>query len=224
MMKFPMHMSLAAACVAALVACASDGNDISTPLGRKFHWFSFVQGEDIRASCQPGLPDRYRLVYNGIYDEQLRIYEWDSAQRRLLVRVTQPGSVARIGVSDPLGPWRAEEDRVPLDQPTYDRLVAQVAASGAFGPPAVGLDLPSRSYFWTAATCHDGQYRFTGWRYPSAGFDALTFPATLFGLDRSEVAVNGPGPVPFDPLWEDRRKRGEVTDFTMKIGAAGLVR
>ena len=29
------------------------------PLTRKFHWFSYVAGDDIRATCRPGDPDRF---------------------------------------------------------------------------------------------------------------------------------------------------------------------
>lgn len=210
--------------VAALGSCTYRGGDIGDPLVRKFHWFSFVEGEDIRANCASGTPDRYRLVYNGIYHEQLRIYELDSLRRILVAKVTPETDASTINPEDPAAPWRAREARIPLGDAVYDQLVGSFVASGMFGPPAVGLSLPARSYFWTAAWCRDGQYGFTAWKHPSEAFDAIVFDDPLFALDSTGVPVNTAKPVPFDPQWEDRARRNEVTDFTLKVDARGLVR
>ncbi|MBX9634428.1 MAG: hypothetical protein K2X44_05540, partial [Magnetospirillum sp.] len=123
--------------VSAISSCAYQGGDIGDPLVRKTQWFSFVEGEDIRASCAAGTPDRYRLVYNGIYDEQLRIYEVDALRRILTIRVTQPGNASRLSTDDPVAPWRAVEEKVQLDQPGYDRLVTSFEQGGMFAPPPV---------------------------------------------------------------------------------------
>ncbi|MGE5547210.1 MAG: hypothetical protein ACM33T_09950 [Solirubrobacterales bacterium] len=206
----------------AISGCAYQGGDIGNPLTRKFHWFSFIEGEDIRASCAPGTPDRYRVVYNGIYDEQLRIYELDGLRRVLVANVTHPG-VEPLTAPDILEPWRAATSRRQLDAAAYESLVAAFAASGMFEPPPVGLELPARSYFWTAAMCKDGRYAFTAWKAPSPAFDRLSFPARLFELDDTGVAVNAPKPVPFDPMWEQKARRNEVPNFTLKVGRNGLV-
>ncbi|MBC7906758.1 MAG: hypothetical protein H7Y60_08440 [Rhodospirillaceae bacterium] len=210
--------------VSAVASCTYQGEDIGDPLTRKAQWFSFVDGEDIRATCAAGTPDRTRLVYNGIYDEQLRIYEVDALRRILTIRVVQPGNGARLSTGDLLAPWRAVEEKVQLDQPTYDRLVASFAQGGMFAPPPVGLELPSRSYFWTAAICKDGKYGFTAWKYPSAAFDQMGFDKNLFALDPTGIAINQAKDVQFDPLWEAKAKRLEVTVFSLRVGAHGLVR
>lgn len=208
----------------ALAACTYRGGDIGDPVLRKIHWFSIVEGEDIRASCSPGTPDRYRLVYNGIYNEQLRIYEFDSIQRNLRVNVVDDVDVSTIDPADLKGPWRADRAEAALDEPTYDSLVAAFEQSGMFAPPPVGLELPARSYFWTAAWCRSGQYGFTAWKHPSPAFDAIAFDDILLALDRTNVPMAIAKPVPFDPQWEDRRRRNEVTDFTLKVSQNGLVR
>lgn len=210
--------------MAALAACTYRGGDIGDPAVRKFHWFSFVEGEDIRTHCAPGTPDRYRVVYNGIYTEQLRIYEIDALQRRLKVNVTGDGDASTIDPQDLLGPWRADRADVPLDEAAFNRLVASFEQSSMFAPPPVGLELPARSYFWTAAWCRDGRYGFTAWKHPSPRFDAIAFDTILFGLDPTGVPVAKAGPIGFDPQWEDRRRRNEVTDFTLKVAPNGLVR
>lgn len=210
--------------IAGLAGCAYRGGDIGDPVTRKFHWFSFVEGEDIRSSCQAGTPDRVRLVYNGIYDEQLRIYELDALRRVLAVKVVQQGQASRISSDDPLGPWRAEDRKVQLEPAAYDRLMAAFAASNMFAPPPVGLNLPSRSYYWTAATCKDGRYGFTAWKHPSAAFDAIAFTEPLFALDPTGIPVNQAKAVRLDPQWEDMARRGEVTSFTLTVGKHGLMR
>lgn len=218
------RMTAVVAMIMALAGCSYRGGDIGDPLTRKFHWFSFVDGEDIRATCGAGTPDRYRLVYNAIYDEQVRIYEVDGLRRLLTINVTDGGNMAKFNSSDLTAPWRARTEKVQLDQASYDRLATAFGQSGMFAPPPVGLDLPARSYFWTAAFCRDGRYGLTAWAHPSAAFDAINFDDILFPLDPTEVAVRHPAPLRFDPQWEQMRNRGEVVDFRLKIGRNGLVR
>ncbi|AVM75202.1 hypothetical protein [Magnetospirillum gryphiswaldense] len=207
-----------------LAGCTYSGGDMGDPLTRKFHWFSYVAGDDIRATCQAGTPDHFRLVYNGIYDQQLRLYELDSVRRVLTVKVTAPGNAADLSADDLLGPWRATEGKVQLDEAAYANLVGDFAAAGLFGPPAVGRELPSRGYHWATASCKDGQFRFTGWAYPETDLNTLAFAAPLFAADPTKIAVARPGPIPVDPQYEAKLRNGEVSTFSLKVGAHGMVR
>lgn len=208
---------------AALASCSWTGGDIGDPLERKVHWFSFVEGSDIRSTCAAGTPDRFRLVYNAVYDEQLRIYELDGLRRLLVIRAVNQGSTARLSADDLLAPWRAVEAKVQLDEAGYNRLVASFAKGGMFAPPPVGLDLPSHSYYWTAAMCRDGRYGFTAWKHPSAAFTAMGFDADLFALDTTGVPVNQAKEVPFDPIWENKARQKEISVFSLKVTANGLL-
>ena len=206
-------------------ACTYTGDDIGNPLVRKAQWFSAVAGDDIRQACQPGTPDRFRLTYNGQYERQIRVYDVDAASRTLTATVSKHNEgVLTFTLDDPLAPWRAEKVSTPLGQKQYGDLVAALTDAGLFGPPAVGLELPSRSYYWVGAYCRDGRYGVTGWLYPSPQFSELRFPALLSGLDMTGVPVAQPGPVPRDLDRERAEQRGEVTTFTLKIGENGLVR
>lgn len=207
-----------------LAGCTYGGGDMGDPLTRKLHWFSYVAGDDIRASCQPGTPDRFRLIYNGVYDRQLRLYEVDSVRRVLSVKVTVPGNAAQLSATDPLAPWRAIDGKVQLDGPGYDGLVADLAEAGLFGPPAVGRQLPSRGYHWSAVACKDGHYHFTGWVWPDPGFEHLAFARDLFAADPTGIAVATPGPLAFDPQYDAKARRGETVEFTLKVGENGMVR
>lgn len=206
-------------------ACAYTGDDLGNPLVRKAQWFSAVAGDDIRQVCQPGAPDRFRLTYNGQYARQVRVYDVDSASRTLTATVSKHNEgLLTVTLDDPLAPWRAEKVTTPLGQKQYGDLLAALTEAGQFGPPAVGLELPSGGYYWVGAFCRDGRYGVTGWLYPSPQFSALRFPALLFGLDMTGIPVAEPAPVSRDLDREQSERRGEVTTFTLKIGENGLVR
>src|SRR5947207_5833773 len=48
---------------------------VDEPIVRTFNWFSYVGGDDIRSACVPGGRDRVRLVYNALWEEQVRVYD-----------------------------------------------------------------------------------------------------------------------------------------------------
>lgn len=219
-----VRVAAAVAGLVALSSCTWRGGDIADPVERKLHWFSFVGGDDIRATCAAGTPDRFRLVYNADYDQQLRVYEVDALRRLLAVRVVDQSSAGKLSGDDLLAPWRATEAKVQLDQDGYDQLVAAFAQGGMFAPPPVGLELPSRSYYWTAAMCRDGRFAFTAWKYPSAAFAAMGFDARLFALDTTGVAVNAAQEVPVDPVWNERARQLHTPVFSLKVTADGLLK
>lgn len=218
----PAPLAAATAFVLGLAACTYTGEDIGNPFRRKVQWFSFVEGADIAAACAPGSAERFRLVYNALWDQQVRIYEWDAQGAELKISVVRRGNVATITLDDPLYPWRTDAATVALDKAGLASLSSALEASGAFGPPAVGLELPSHSYYWTAASCRGGKYGFTAWAYPSAAYDATRFPAALAALDPGRDGIAAPGPVPIDPIREYDRRRGALGEFTLKVGGNGL--
>ncbi|KIL99697.1 hypothetical protein CCC_03869 [Paramagnetospirillum magnetotacticum MS-1] len=217
-----LALPVISASLALLAGCAYSGDDIGNPIYRKAQWYSFVEGSDIAGACAAGAPERFRLVYNGLWDQQVRVYEWDSPAKTLKITTIRSGNVATMDLWDPLSPWRADSATVSLDQVAYAGLADALDRSGAFGPPAVGLQLPSHSYYWTAASCRQGKYSFTAWAYPSSAYDAARFPAALAALDPGREAIVTPGPVPVDPFREYDLKRGAVAEFTLKVGPSGL--
>ncbi|WP_245651125.1 hypothetical protein [Paramagnetospirillum marisnigri] len=215
-------MAILFAALAALAGCSYKGGDIGDPFHRKFHWASFVKGEDIAQTCDASAPDRFRLVYNAIWGEQVRVYEWDSIRESLRIRVVGGGNLRDMTLGDPLAAWRAAEASVPLDRTARDGLVRALAEAKAFGPPAVGLELPSRSYYWASASCYQGRFTFTGWAYPSVEFDAARFPAALFAQDPGRDTVRPPAAIPMDVMYEYDKRRGAVMEFTLRVDAPVL--
>ena len=237
-------MSRAAAMMLAGVvgACAYRG-DIDNPATIKATWLSYLNGDDIRASCVEGAPLQYRLIYNADYDEQLRSYEVTGAAltgeegtgegaggARLVSRVLGSSGlvVNEMSFSDPLAFTRWKRSDAPLDASVVARLTAELEASGAFQPAPKGLQLFSKETYWIANLCRDGRFYFNAWRYPSDRFKAISFDSLLFALDETGVPVREPVLVPVGTsakLNAPRRQEGDDTRgnyFNVKVGENGL--
>jgi len=216
----------------ALVGCVADGV-AGDPISRRFTWFSMLGGEDIRNACGAGAPARYRLVYNGIYTEQVRVYElWARPDGSAVLDTTVLAGGVTLGAStlSDLGALAGgRRDRVELSPEQSRNLQVAIEASGVLAPPPVGLRLRSDSFYWTAAACVGGRFHFTAFDHPSPRFAALPFPALLFELERSGVAVNPPRPLdlgPFELTGAHETGPGRKTGprFLVEVGRNGLVR
>lgn len=218
-------LGVALALTGMVAACASQG-PTDDPIARKLQWFSYLEGGDLRAACGPDAPARYRLVYNGVYAEQVRTYDLDSGGV-LGVRVIEPANLRDVEVrfekpADLLGPWRGKGASRVLSADQTAALVAALDRDGAFGPPAVGTELSSRGFFWTIAACHEGRYHFTGLTWPSPAWDAATFGDALFALDPSPIDVNPPRKTVTTRILKPGPAKDDEVEFHAKVGERGL--
>lgn len=210
-----------------LAGCAYRGG-IDRPITLKATWFSYLNGDDIRAACTPGAEPWYRLVYNGAYDEQLRAYEvvGDGAGGAHLVARVQGGrglDLTKLSLGDPqaMARWTKARDR--LDPAGLGALEAALEASGAFEAAPAGLWLASEQFYWIVALCRGGRFHFNAWLYPSEGYARLRFPGALLRYDGTGIAVNPPRKVVAivrnrrEPKWN-----GSPTNFDLTIGENGL--
>jgi hypothetical protein len=202
-MRFISAISLTLAVILP-AACAYQGGT-STPVERNLTWYSFLNGDDIRASCPAGTGDRYRLVYNGVYIEQVRVYDIRAGSPQfpgqMETRVFGGNDVRSITFSRPrdaFTPWRGQSVVKPLTDEEVDR-VADALRRDSLAQPLDGrLELASDDFYWIVAACLDGRFHFNAFRWPSPRFTALTFPDLLFAWDATEVPINRPRKV--DPL------------------------
>ncbi|WP_193368387.1 hypothetical protein [Pelagibius marinus] len=218
---------------ALLTACAYQG-DIDNPATLKATWFSYLNGDDIRANCVEGSGRRYRLVYNADYNEQIRSYEViDQGPQgaSLITRVQGPSGLrfSQLRLSDPLGWARWTKSVTPLSLDMVERLDAALEASSAFGPAPSGLQLFSKETYWISSLCRDGQFFFNAWRFPSPRYEAVSFDELLFSLDETGVAVRQPVAVPSTAAAKANvprvRHASDETGsfFNVKVGENGLV-
>jgi hypothetical protein len=188
--------------LATLAACTSTGPGLQdNPVTRKFTWFSYVKGDDVRARCQPGAPDAYRFVYNAVYVEQVRTYDIAPSpmpgHMRMTARVTEKANLASMDVgapSDLLDPWRPKSAVIDLPQAEVDRLKRALLADGFLTKAPPSRALTSIEFYWAVSACIDGQFRLNAYVWPGTEFEQASFPKLLFGWDMTEVRVNPPRP------------------------------
>jgi hypothetical protein len=202
-MKMAFVAALAASLAAPAVAWAQrPDRAVEQPIVRSFNWFSYVGGDDIRAACQPGGRNHLRLVYNGLWNEQVRTYEiflQPDGTAGLTVGVLNGqgsgGDLSNLFVSkgtDVTSPWQMKKGQRVLDPSETRELVGLLEASAAFGPPRDGMRLPDNDFWWTIASCRDGKWGFQAYHYPTDGFTNAKFMERLFAFDNVAIAVNRP--------------------------------
>ena len=85
-------ISIATLAAGLLVSACSDASRVDRPVVGRFSWFPFLGGEDIRNSCKPGSPARYRFVYNAVLDLQVRSYDLVRTETGATMQVRVPHS------------------------------------------------------------------------------------------------------------------------------------
>lgn len=227
---------MAAAAVFALLllaGCAAPG-PVDAPVARNLTWFSYLGGDDIRAACASGASDRYRLVYNAIYTEQVRRYDIRALPSHdgatMEVRVSAPVRLGKVTLRAPLAPWMPEKKTRWLGRAELDGLVAAMGESGVFEPAPRGLQLRSGAFYWVVSSCRDGVFHLNAFVHPSPRFDRLAFVGWLAARDPSDTPFNPPRSLdPLPPLpgqCENRdswRDECEYPPFLLVVGDDGLV-
>jgi len=210
-----------------LGGCEYTGQGLGNPLTRKTAWFSYLSGEDINKACKAGAPDRYRIVYNGRYEEQVRAYELVGvAPYQLNQRVLGPVQLnhltisAEEGLSETFGGAKAQ---TPLGPQRYAELVAALD-QGLATPVPVDKTFASDSFYWLVTACEKGQFRLGAWQYDKPDFLALGFPKLLLQADKTDIAFNEPHKMDsrdFANKADDDRKRWYLRIYADHVGGAG---
>jgi hypothetical protein len=203
-MKVIFAAAFGLALVAALTASAQrPDRKVEQPVVRSFNWFSYVAADDIRSACQSGGRNRVRLIYNAIWEEQVRAYEvflQPDGTAGLDIGVLNDqghgGNLTSLSLggdgSNVTAPWRMRKGQRLLSADETRDLVGLLQASAAFGPPRDGLRLPDNDFWWTVASCRNGVWGFQAYHYPTDGFANVKFAEKLFALDNVPIAVNRP--------------------------------
>ena len=208
-----------------LAGCASSG-PVSDPVARNLSWFSYLAGDDIRAACAPGAPDRYRFVYNAIWGEQVRAYDVtlgpsDAVQ---VSRVFGSANLLSLDPFDPQGPWRGQRSEVALPPAGAALMAGLLPGEEAVKP---GAFLRSDDYYWAASACEEGRFVFQAWDSATPDFDGLPFLKILGPGDRTQVPVKPFKKLalpPFDPSarFERHTPDGTLQLFRLQVGRDGL--
>ena len=112
-MKWMVTATVGVALIAAGGASAQRADrNVEQPIARSFNWFAYVGAKDIREACKPGGRNRIRLIYNALYDEQVRTYEIflqpDGIAGMNIGVLADQGNVSNLVIgnaADVLSPW-----------------------------------------------------------------------------------------------------------------------
>lgn len=197
---------------------------IDNPLTRSFYWFRYVGGTDIREACAKGGLNHIRLVYNAIWNTQVRTYDvalqggnGASLVTRVLVDIGDVSSVEVSDINGLLNPWRGKRAEARLSAAEVAQLAAALEQSGGFGPPPAGLELPSNDYWWTVASCRDGKWGFAAYHHPTDKFARVRFADLLFAADKTGVPVAQAKDLPPSIFRGDRTRQ-----WRLAVGRDGL--
>ena len=203
-----MKVSFVAAFGVALLAASAvsaqrPDRKVEQPVVRSFNWFAYVAADDIRSACEPGGRNRVRLIYNGVWEEQVRTYEIflqpdgtagldigvlnDQGRGGELTYLSLGGDGSNI-----TAPWRMRKGQRILSAGETSEIVGLLQASAAFGPPRDGMRLPDNDFWWTVASCRNGVWGFQAYHYPTDAFAKVKFAEKLFALDNVPIAINRP--------------------------------
>ncbi|MEE2759852.1 MAG: hypothetical protein VYE18_00205 [Pseudomonadota bacterium] len=159
---------------------------------------TILGGADIRATCQPGQPDRYRFLYNGNYVEQVRSYDILATNQpdyyRLKVAVAEEADlreiITELGLPDIFRPWRLKVGSRILGADVVRNIKTVLAGNGFFSskPPKRGIS--SIEFYWSVSACLEGKFIFNTYVWPSGRFRKLAFPSILNAWDKTEIHVN----------------------------------
>lgn len=206
--------------ISLLAGCTYDGGG-DNPIVSKFSWFSYLNGDDIRTAC-PGLgADRYRFVYNGIYQEQTRTYDVSFLSRNMHVKVKGAPNLLTLDTSNLLKPWQGEVRDVALSRDELDQIKKSLHQSGALKGSPSGTRVYSDEFYWTVAACVEGEFHFSLYDWPSDRWESMSFDDVLVGLDQTGVALNMPRRVGPGELWGDKPQN--TGRFMIEAGKNGLV-
>jgi hypothetical protein len=173
-----------------VAACTTYSGPSIDPIEQSLTWFSYVAGEDIRAACRIGGPDRFRFVYNAIFPVQVRGYELTPRPggAELMVRARgRSGDLSRFSINNPFGPWQSIQGRAELDNERAAQIVDAYAAAIAASPPSAGQRFMSNEYYWIVASCSSGNFSLKGFLHPRVDTNELEFAKLLLAHDNSGV-------------------------------------
>lgn len=203
-------------------------SNIDNPAVRKVAWFSYLDGNDIRETCAPGSPDRFRLVYNGQYEQQLRSYEVTAEGPQnggayFIARALGKSNLVDVSLDDLLAPWRWQRSDTKLTAAEFNQFRDLLTQSGWGSGAPQGKMLHSRDFYWVASGCREGRFHFDAWVDAQGDFRQIKFQEFLLARDKTGVAFRKPVPVrPIDRTEQGRPRERSAPIFALTVSGEGI--
>lgn len=215
---------LSVLCITLLVQGCTALGPASDPVSRVLSWFSYMNGDDLRRACARGATDRYRLIYNARWTEQVRSYDLVAARplpgtqghavpvdAKLVAQSFTPAPIFNAYLDRLNGGDATQVEEVRLAPDAFRRLEAAIfdVTSRTGGE---GSWLRSDRYFWLLMGCRDGVFHLTGFEVTPETHDGLVFLAPLIAVDPITRPLVRPRALPEQPYAQTagQRERREV--------------
>ncbi|WP_207461905.1 hypothetical protein [Azospirillum sp. SYSU D00513] len=169
------HLVLGAwlAAAPALAGCASTVPE-GTAAPQRLSWLGYLNGEDLRAVCTKGSAERYRLVFNADYNQNIRTFDVtgdpDMSGARVEARVIQATDIARVHQTDPLAPEHARVEKARMTAQQFALFALRLYESGAFEPMPTNQQTSADGVYWLATGCRGGNWFFNVYPFPNDSF------------------------------------------------------
>jgi hypothetical protein len=222
--------SVTAAMLIVLSACAYKGGS-DHPVIRKFTWFSYIAGDDIRQACTAKSGERFRFVYNAVYNEQVRTYDItpaDEGRYQVRIRVTSEADLTWLNLErdnpDFFKPWRPKisTTNIAAADVAILRRTLQNARFFDSRPPAENIS--SISFYWVISACIGGKFSQNAYVWPSESFKKAQFGKLLSAWDFTDIPVNPPRKTTNFSIYGTNDETQYNNLFNLQFGSDGLIR
>ena len=194
-----------------LTACNYTGRP-DNAVERRYTWFSYLAGDDLRESCRSHAPPRYRFVYNAIYSEQVRTYEinslsddgGDMIDAEVLSAELSPSFLSNF----PNWLRSGAHAVAQLNAVEVSLLQNALEESGFYDKTPIGKVLDSNSFYWAVSACEGNRFHFNAWSHPSPEYANIRFAEILQRFDGTKIAL--PEPRALSPEEREYRPRPAV--------------
>lgn len=218
--KLSLYRSLFTLLVVFFAASCTYSGGSKDPVIRKFTWFSYVNGDDIRKVCADLGADRYRFVYNGIYQRQTRSYDVFFHSKKIAMHVTGPANLKKMNINDGFAVWRGTREDLLVGKGELNIIKKALIASAALQPAPEGLRLYSDKFHWVVSACVEGKFYFNAYLWNTERWDQMQFDDLLFALDVTGVELEVPHDYSPIEVWGGLDK---AEPFLLEVGKNGLV-
>jgi len=213
-----------------LSACAYKGGG-DHPVIRKFTWISYIAGDDIRQSCSKTSGERYRFVYNAVYNEQVRSYDItpaDGGRYQVKIHVTSEADLTWLNLErsnpDFFKPWRPKVSSTNIASKDVAILKRTLQNARFFDSRPPSENIPSISFYWVISACIDGKFSQNAYVWPSENFKKAQFGKLLSAWDFTDIPVNPPRKTSNFSIYGTNDETQYNNLFNLQFGSDGIIR
>lgn len=135
-------------------------------------WLGYFAGDDLRASCEAGVPDRFRVVTHADGRDGLQSLEVIENPAGGALMVYRWVGVADLAHNEPSESWLKHETHVVLSPRDFEAVLYWLDRLGLLSPGMGAPPGPDGEVVWLISGCLDGSWFQNGYQ-PSGSGDGM---------------------------------------------------